>query len=89
MIPLAFRPRLIDELADYNSSKFRADVLGGITVGIVAVPLAMAFAIASGVSPEQGLITAIVAGFLISALGGTRLCIALSQIKDFLVCRLR
>lgn len=50
-------------------------MLAGITVGIVAVPLAMAFAIASGVSPEQGLITAIVAGFLISALGGTRLCI--------------
>jgi SulP family sulfate permease len=75
MISLAFRPRLIDELADYNSSKFRADVLAGITVGIVAVPLAMAFAIASGVAPEQGLITAVVAGFLISALGGTRLCI--------------
>lgn len=75
MFSLAFRPRLIDELADYNANKFRADLLAGFTVGIVAVPLAMAFAIASGVSPEQGLITAVVAGFLISALGGTRLCI--------------
>ena len=75
MISLAFRPRLLDELTHYNSTKFRADLLAGVTVGIVAVPLAMAFAIASGVSPEQGLITAIVAGFLISALGGTRLCV--------------
>ena len=75
MISLTFRPRLFDELAHYTSTKFRADVLAGITVGIVAVPLAMAFAIASGVTPEQGLITAIIAGFLISALGGTRLCI--------------
>ena len=75
MISLAFKPRLLDELAHYSPNKFRADLLAGVTVGIVAVPLAMAFAIASGVTPEQGLITAIVAGFLISALGGTRLCI--------------
>jgi sulfate permease, SulP family len=75
MISLAFRPRLLDELAHYNSAKFHADLLAGVTVGIVAVPLAMAFAIASGVAPEQGLITAIIAGFLISALGGTRLCV--------------
>jgi len=75
MSALAFRPRLVAELGRYSVEKLRADVLAGITVGIVAVPLAMAFAIASGVKPEQGLITAIIAGFLISALGGTRLCI--------------
>jgi SulP family sulfate permease len=75
MLSLAFRPRLATELAQYSSDKFRADALAGLTVGIVAVPLAMAFAIASGVSPEQGLITAVIAGLIISALGGTRLCI--------------
>ncbi len=75
MVTLAFRPRIFAELSRYNSEKFRADLLAGLTVGIVAIPLAMAFAIASGVSPEQGLITAIVAGLIISALGGTRLCI--------------
>lgn len=75
MLSLAFRPRLAKELAQYSSDKFRADALAGLTVGIVAVPLAMAFAIASGVSPEQGLITAVIAGLIISALGGTRLCI--------------
>lgn len=75
MLSLAFRPRLAKELAQYSSDKFRADALAGLTVGIVAVPLAMAFAIASGVSPEHGLITAVIAGLIISALGGTRLCI--------------
>src|SRR6185436_14906219 len=66
-----FRPRLIDTLRDYDRQRLAADVGAGITVGIVALPLAMAFAIASGVKPEQGIITAIVAGFLISALGGS------------------
>ncbi len=75
MFSLAFRPRLIAELATYSAEKFRADALAGLTVGIIAVPLAMAFAIASGVAPEQGLITAFVAGLIISALGGTRLCV--------------
>jgi len=75
MPSLAFRPRLVSELAHYNAEKFRADLLAGFTVGIVAVPLAMAFAIASGVTPEQGLVTAVVAGLIISALGGSRLCI--------------
>ena len=75
MLSLAFRPRLASELAQYSVDKFRADALAGLTVGIVAVPLAMAFAIASGVSPEQGLITAVIAGLIISALGGTRLCV--------------
>ena len=67
-----FRPRLVDDLAaGYDRPRFLADVGAGVTVGIVALPLAMAFAIASGVKPEQGLFTAIIAGFLISALGGS------------------
>jgi SulP family sulfate permease len=67
----AFRPRLIDDLAGYDSRRFGADLGAGLTVGVVALPLAMAFAIASGVKPEQGIFTAIIAGFLISALGGS------------------
>jgi SulP family sulfate permease len=64
-------PRSITSLKDYNARKFSADLLSGITVGLVALPLAMAFAIASGVTPQSGLYCAIVAGFLISALGGS------------------
>jgi SulP family sulfate permease len=72
-LPLArFRPRLADCLQGYNREIFAKDLGAGITVGIVALPLAMAFAIASGVKPEQGLATAIIAGLLISALGGSR-----------------
>jgi sulfate permease, SulP family len=67
----AFRPRLLQDLKGYNGDKLAKDVGAGITVGIVALPLAMAFAIASGLKPEAGLWTAIIAGFLISALGGT------------------
>ncbi|HZV92269.1 MAG TPA: SulP family inorganic anion transporter, partial [Caldimonas sp.] len=67
----SFRPRLLDALADYDRRRFAADLAAGVTVGIVALPLAMAFAIASGVKPEQGLFTAIIAGFVISALGGS------------------
>jgi SulP family sulfate permease len=59
-------------LRDYNSQMFLHDVLAGLTVGLVALPLAMAFGIASGVTPQAGLYTAVVAGFLISALGGSR-----------------
>ena len=66
-----FRPRLLDDLAGYDARRFGADLGAGISVGIVALPLAMAFAIASGVKPEQGIFTAIIAGFLISALGGS------------------
>jgi len=70
--PLApFRPRLLQDLRGYNREKLVKDVGAGATVGIVALPLAMAFAIASGLKPEAGLWTAIIAGFLISALGGT------------------
>lgn len=67
-----FRPRLIDALHGYDAARLRADVAAGLTVGVVALPLAMAFAIASGVKPEQGIVTAIVAGLLISALGGSQ-----------------
>ena len=64
-------PRSIASLKDYDGQKFASDLLAGITVGLVALPLAMAFAIASGVAPQAGLYCAIVAGFLISALGGS------------------
>jgi len=67
-----FLPRLADELKDYDSGKFFRDLIAGVTVSVVALPLAMAFAIASGVKPEAGIFTAIIAGFLISALGGSR-----------------
>lgn len=66
-----FRPRLLSSLRGYGRAQALADIGAGVTVGIVALPLAMAFAIASGVKPEAGLVTAIVAGFLISALGGS------------------
>jgi sulfate permease, SulP family len=56
----------------YNFATFRKDLLAGVTVGIISLPLAMAFAIASGTTPDKGLFTAIIAGFLISALGGSR-----------------
>jgi sulfate permease, SulP family len=70
--PLApFRPRILQDLRGYNRQKFTLDLGAGATVGIVALPLSMAFAIASGLQPEAGLWTAIIAGFLISALGGT------------------
>jgi SulP family sulfate permease len=67
-----FRPRLLDSLHGYNRHRFTQDVGAGLTVGVVALPLAMAFAIASGLKPEAGLFTAIIAGFLVSALGGSR-----------------
>ncbi|QWE08258.1 SulP family inorganic anion transporter [Polynucleobacter ibericus] len=67
-----FRPQLLDSFASYNRTLFTKDVLAGITVGVVALPLAMAFAIASGLKPEAGIFTAIIAGGLISLLGGSR-----------------
>ena len=71
-LPLApFRPRLLDALQGYDRHRLLTDCGSGLTVGIVALPLAMAFAIASGVKPESGLFTAIIAGFLISLLGGS------------------
>ena len=69
---LDFKPKMVSALKHYDRKTFTADIMAGIIVGIVALPLAIAFAIASGVSPEKGIITAIVAGFLISALGGSK-----------------
>jgi sulfate permease, SulP family len=65
-------PRSVLSLRDYSIGNFGNDLISGITVGLVALPLAMAFGIASGVTPQAGLYTAVVAGFLISALGGSR-----------------
>ena len=67
-----FRPKLLVALKGYNRARFGRDVGAGLTVGVVALPLAMAFAIASGLKPEAGLFTAIIAGTIISALGGSR-----------------
>src|SRR5271169_4853094 len=65
-------PKSILALRGYTAQAFFHDLLAGITVGLVALPLAMAFGIASGVTPQAGLYTAVIAGFLISALGGSR-----------------
>jgi SulP family sulfate permease len=67
-----FHPRILDSFQSYNRTLFTRDVLAGLTVGVVALPLAMAFAIASGLKPEAGIFTAIIAGGLISLLGGSR-----------------
>src|SRR3954447_4665843 len=67
----AWLPRSVIALKSYSKEKFLSDLIAGFTVGLVALPLAMAFAIASGVPPQAGLYTAVVAGFLISALGGS------------------
>ncbi len=67
-----FKPVIFETLKTYNRQQFAKDALAGLIVGIVALPLAIAFAIASGVSPEKGLYTAVIAGFIISALGGSR-----------------
>src|SRR3954463_930976 len=66
-----FRPAFFRALRGYSYQSLRHDLIAGITVGLVALPLAMAFAIASGMTPESGLYCAVVAGFLISALGGS------------------
>jgi SulP family sulfate permease len=69
---LAFKPKLLTTLRHYNKQQFTTDLLAGIIVGIVALPLAIAFGIASGVTPEKGIITAIVAGLIVSLLGGSK-----------------
>ena len=72
---LSFCPKLLDTLKTYTRADFHADLIAGITVGIVALPLAMAFAIASGVPPQAGIFTAVIAGILVSGLGGTKVAI--------------
>ena len=67
-----FKPQLFSTLKSYNKKTFMSDLMAGVIVGIVALPLAIAFGIASGVTPEKGIITAIVAGFIISLLGGSK-----------------
>ena len=67
-------PRSVECLRGYTPRQFTHDLIAGLTVGLVALPLAMAFAIASGVPPQAGVYTAVVAGFLISALGGSFAC---------------
>lgn len=67
---LDFHPKFVASLASYSKERFLKDLMAGIIVGIVALPLAIAFGIASGVSPEKGLITAIIGGFIVSFLGG-------------------
>lgn len=72
MSTLDFKPKLFSALRNYNRQTFAADLMAGIIVGIVALPLAIAFGIASGVTPEKGIITAIVAGLFVSAFGGSK-----------------
>jgi len=71
-IPERWLPRSITALRGYSTTRFVQDVVAGLTVGLVALPLAMAFGIASGVTPQAGIYTAVVAGFIISAFGGSR-----------------
>src|SRR5476651_1561497 len=68
----AFRPKLVDALKNYSTQTFFADLTAGLIVGIVALPLSMALAIASGLKSEIGIFTAIIGGLLVSALGGSR-----------------
>ena len=75
-VSFAFRPRLLDALKGYTRARWFADLGAGITVGIVALPLAMAFAIASGLPPQSGLWTAIIGGALVALLGGSNVQIA-------------
>src|SRR3954463_8743440 len=72
ILPDRWAPKLLLSLRGYSTQQFVSDLIAGLTVGLVALPLAMAFGIASGVPPEAGIYTAVVAGFLISALGGSR-----------------
>lgn len=72
MTTVEFKPQLIATLKNYSKKQFGTDLMAGIIVGIVALPLAIAFGIASGVTPEKGIITAIVAGLLVSVLGGSK-----------------
>jgi SulP family sulfate permease len=64
-----FHPKILDTLPGYNRETLTGDIAAGITIGVLALPLAMAFAIASGMSPAAGIWTAIVAGFLVSEIG--------------------
>ena len=69
---MVFSPKLFSCLKNYDKAQFSADAMAGLIVGIVALPLAIAFGIASGVGPTEGLVTAIIAGFIISFFGGSK-----------------
>ena len=77
----SLKPMLLSSLKSYDKSQFFKDVTAGIIVAIIALPLSIALALASGVGPEAGIFTAIVAGFVISALGGSSV-----QIADCCIC---
>src|SRR3954449_7883901 len=72
----AFRPAIVTALSDYRRADFFADLAAGLTVGIIALPLAIGFGIASGVTPQQGLWTGIVAGLAVALFGGSRFQVA-------------
>ena len=72
MISSVWLPRSVECFRNYDRQTMISDIVAGITVGLVALPLAMAFAISSGLPPESGLYCAVVTGFIISALGGTK-----------------
>src|SRR5205823_13568511 len=76
VVPVTFRPALLASLSGYTKADFLKDLGSGVTVGIIALPLAIGFAIASGVTPQQGLWTAIIAGAVVAALGGSKFQIA-------------
>ena len=84
-IEIPFHPKLGSTLQDYSRQNFMADIVAGITAGIVALPLAMALAVASGVKPEAGILTAVIEGFLISALGGSRAAMGRPPTQPLLV----
>src|SRR5580698_4523818 len=71
-LPFSFRPKIFDALKDYSARKFYTDFAAGLAVGIVALPLSMALAIASGLKPEIGLLASIIAGILVAVCGGSR-----------------
>jgi sulfate permease, SulP family len=77
-----WQPKLISCLKGYTRHDLVADSIAGVTVGLVALPLAMAFGIASGVSPQAGIYTAILGGLLVSALGGSRIQRVLKRFRD-------
>src|SRR5215212_187597 len=72
----AFRPAIFSVFKDYRRVDFFSDVSAGVTVGVIALPLALGFGIASGVTPQQGLWTAIVAGLIVALIGGSRFQVA-------------